>query len=58
MKTIPPFIIGTSSRDYLNNPVEFYMEGAKAEIQGLGVTEMGVLRYKESGHRNLDLAFP
>lgn len=51
-------ILGTSNRDYLDNPVEFYMDGAKAEIHGLGVTEMGVLRYKERGHRALDLAFP
>ena len=51
-------ILGTVNRLYLNNVVEFYMEGAKAQIEGLVFSDAGVLRLKEAESRTLDLAFP
>ena len=43
---------------YVNAVVEFYLEGVKAEIQGLSTAELGILRYREGQNRSLDLVFP
>ena len=49
--------LGVSNNGYVNAIVEFYMEGTKAEIQGLNASDEGSLRYKARGHRSLDLVF-
>ena len=51
-------ILGTVNRLYLDDVVEFYMEGAKAQIEGLVFADSGVLRYKEAQSRTLGLTFP
>ena len=51
-------ILGTVNRLYLDDVVEFYMEGAKAQIEGLVFSDSGVLRLKEAQNRTLGLTFP
>ena len=51
-------VLGVVNTLYVNTVVEFYLEGVKADIQGLGILEQGILRYKEAQSRTLDLVFP
>ena len=46
-------ILGTVNTRYLNQLVEFYMEGVKARIEG-----QGVLRFEQGENRVLNLVFP
>ena len=53
--------LGVVNSLYLNSQVEFYMDGVKAEIQGLTLLELGVLHYQQvlgKLNRTLDLVFP
>ena len=51
-------VLGVVDSLYVNSVVEFYVEGVKAEIQGLTILEQGVLRYEPAKNRTLDLVFP
>ena len=50
--------LGLLNALYVNSVVELYLEGVKAEIQGLNTIEQGILRYEPANNRTLDLVFP
>ena len=50
-------VLGVVNALYANSVVEFYLEGVKAEIQGLSTAEQGILRYNAALNRTLDLVF-
>ena len=51
-------VLGVVNSLYVNSVVEFYVEGVKAEIQGLTILDQGLLRYEPAKNRTLDLIFP
>ena len=51
-------VLGVVNALYVNSVVDFYVEGVKAEIQGLTILDQGLLRYEPAKNRTLDLVFP
>ena len=51
-------VLGVVNTLYVDSVVEFYLEGVKAEIQGLAILDQGLLRYEPAKSRTLDLVFP